>query len=253
MTERKSFILYTDYEEHLSLLSTQGKGELFEAIFYYIRTGNVPQLSAEVGIAFSFIRSQLDRDNEKYDKSIEQRKEAAKKSVQARKKRAEEAQGMTVNSVERKGTVVNSVERSSTDTVNDTVTDTDNVNNNIISCPEAQTASEPPQVQLPLKYNSEYPVYRTQIDEWNTIYPDVDILQELRNMRGWLIANPARRKTKSGMLRFVNGWLKNEQNKKSSTGQSSTLEERWIKAAQDAGFGSDVEAFRQHVERLRHS
>lgn len=32
-------------------------------------------------------------------------------------------------------------------------------------------------------------------------------------MKGWLIANPNNRKTPTGMLRFINGWLAREQNK----------------------------------------
>ena len=38
-------------------------------------------------------------------------------------------------------------------------------------------------------------------------------MQELRNMKGWLDANPNKRKTHSGMQRFINGWLAKEQNK----------------------------------------
>ena len=32
-------------------------------------------------------------------------------------------------------------------------------------------------------------------------------------MRGWLDANPSRRKTKSGIKRFIVNWLSKEQNK----------------------------------------
>ena len=32
-------------------------------------------------------------------------------------------------------------------------------------------------------------------------------------MRGWLMANPDRRKTKRGISRFINNWLSREQDK----------------------------------------
>ena len=32
-------------------------------------------------------------------------------------------------------------------------------------------------------------------------------------MKGWLFSNPTKRKTKTGMLRFINGWLTKEQDK----------------------------------------
>jgi hypothetical protein len=68
-------------------------------------------------------------------------------------------------------------------------------------------------VTLTLNDKSEYPIFETQIAEWQGLYPAVDIRQELRNMRGWCIANPSKRKTKSGILRFVTSWLAKEQNK----------------------------------------
>ena len=39
------------------------------------------------------------------------------------------------------------------------------------------------------------------------LYPAADVEQELRNMRGWCLANPTKRKTINGVNRFINGWL----------------------------------------------
>lgn len=68
-------------------------------------------------------------------------------------------------------------------------------------------------ISLLMNDKSEYGITSKQIKEWTELYPAVDIMQELRNMRGWLIANPKKRKTRSGILRFVNGWLAKEQDK----------------------------------------
>ncbi len=68
-------------------------------------------------------------------------------------------------------------------------------------------------ISLILNDKTEFPIFQNQIDEWSELYPAVDILQELRNMKGWCISNPAKRKTKSGILRFVNSWLAKKQNK----------------------------------------
>lgn len=65
---------------------------------------------------------------------------------------------------------------------------------------------------LPLNDRSFYEVYDSDIDEWQALYPAADVRQELRNMRGWLDANPTRRKTKSGIRRFINSWLARVQN-----------------------------------------
>jgi len=81
-------------------------------------------------------------------------------------------------------------------------------------CAEQAPAPEPePIITLTLNDKSEYPITQTMVDEWAGLYPGVDVMQELRNMRGWLNANTTRRKTKAGILRFVTGWLAREQNK----------------------------------------
>ena len=49
----------------------------------------------------------------------------------------------------------------------------------------------------------------------------VDIMQELRNMKGWCNSNPTKRKTKRGILRFINGWLSREQDKPSFNKQKN--------------------------------
>lgn len=72
---------------------------------------------------------------------------------------------------------------------------------------------EPSVFSLPLNDGSEYPITQKQIDEWTELYPAVDVMQELRNMKGWCLGNPTKRKTKSGINRFINGWLSREQNK----------------------------------------
>lgn len=72
---------------------------------------------------------------------------------------------------------------------------------------------EPAIMHLILNDKSQYPITQSDVDLWKSIYPAVDIMAELRKMAGWLDANPARRKTKAGIKRFVNSWLSREQDK----------------------------------------
>lgn len=78
---------------------------------------------------------------------------------------------------------------------------------------EPPCQSQAPVITLTLNDKTEYPVTTQQYQEWAALYPAVDIMQQLRSMRGWINANPAKRKTKSGIGRFINGWLAKEQNK----------------------------------------
>ena len=75
----------------------------------------------------------------------------------------------------------------------------------------AKEPIEPPVIQLPLNDKSLYDITQIMIDEYAELYPNVDILSELIKMKGWLIANPTRRKTKRGIARFINSWLSKEQ------------------------------------------
>ena len=97
------------------------------------------------------------------------------------------------------------------------------INDNNISCAEPaesdpapepeQQEKEPPVITLPLNDGTEYPILQADVDKWAGLYPAVDVTQELRNMWGWLDANPTKLKTKKGVRRFINSWLSREQDK----------------------------------------
>jgi len=46
-----------------------------------------------------------------------------------------------------------------------------------------------------------------QIIKWQQTYKNIDVYRELDAMDCWCEANPAKRKTKSGIARFINAWL----------------------------------------------
>ena len=100
--------------------------------------------------------------------------------------------------------------------------------------PEQNSGSAPAIAgYLPLNDKTDYPITKEQIAEWSTLYPAVDVKQECRTMKGWLLASPERRKTKRGILRFINSWLAREQDKSRSNGngkekQPSKAEQRAV-------------------------
>lgn len=88
----------------------------------------------------------------------------------------------------------------------------------ISSKEDTKKESEPSVITMPLNDGSEYPITQKQVDEWKGLYPAVDVMQELRNMRGWCLGNPSKRKTKSRVNRFINSWLSREQNRGGGNG-----------------------------------
>lgn len=99
--------------------------------------------------------------------------------------------------------------------------DNKNKKENILSI--APSKNEPVVISLILNDKSEYPIYQSDIDEWKNLYQSVDILQEIKKMKGWLDANPKKRKTKSGIKRFINSWLSREQDKPHMDASNTTL------------------------------
>lgn len=76
----------------------------------------------------------------------------------------------------------------------------------------------PPVYTLPLNDGTEWGLSQEQYNEYVSLYPAVDVMSELRKMRGWLSANPERRKTKRGINSFVNRWLSKEQDRAKNPG-----------------------------------
>ena len=68
-------------------------------------------------------------------------------------------------------------------------------------------------ITLTLNDKTEHEVLQSQINNWSELYPVVDVMQELRSMKGWLDANPKKRKTKKGINSFINAWLARTQDK----------------------------------------
>ncbi len=72
MNSKKAFLMYLDYEEILEDLSDEELGHLLRIIFKYEKTREEPQnLGFLMKMAFAFIKGNLNRDRQKYDKRSE--------------------------------------------------------------------------------------------------------------------------------------------------------------------------------------
>lgn len=102
----------------------------------------------------------------------------------------------------------------------------------VSSCPESEADSRPVAADcsspcpslppedplictLPLTGDGTFAVHQSFVDEVAPLYPAVDVVQALRSMKGWLVGNPKKRKTRRGITRFITGWLEREQNNSS--------------------------------------
>ena len=83
--EKPSFLIYLDYEEQFKLLTDEQLGQLIKAIIKYEKTGEMIELEGMLKMAFSFIKTQLDRDREKYKAKCQKNRENAKKGGRPKK------------------------------------------------------------------------------------------------------------------------------------------------------------------------
>ena len=111
---KNSFVLYTDYLPQLQLLSMEQRGVLFTAIMHYSSGMDLPDMDGMTSMAFSFIKTQIDRDNEKYQQTVEARREAGRRG--GKKKSGDEANDFSDKQSEAK------------EADNDNVNDNDNDN-----------------------------------------------------------------------------------------------------------------------------
>ena len=121
--EKDSFVLYAGYIEHIEGLADADVAQLFKAILRYANGDDPGELSPIARLAFSFIRSQMDRDSEKYQEKIEQCRAAGKRSGEARAKKSERNE-RTFDSVEHNERPLNSFD-SVEHNVSVSVSDTD--------------------------------------------------------------------------------------------------------------------------------
>ena len=120
---RKSFVLYTEWEDAFDGQPNDIAGELIKAIFDYVRTEEMPQTdNTVVNAMFSIFKPAIDRNIGKYDAAIKQRKEAALKSAESRKHQA--------NDRKRTSTTVCDRKRTSTVSVSDSVSVSDTLSLN---------------------------------------------------------------------------------------------------------------------------
>ena len=140
--QKKSFVMYTDYGQHLALLSDEECGKLTKALFGYVSDGTIPAFSGAAAMAFSFIQAQIDRDAARWEDKRTKRAQAGQKggtvSGQVRRKQNEANEANASQTKQNEANEAVTV----TGNVTGTVTVTENVTGTIGE--SGRTADKPP-------------------------------------------------------------------------------------------------------------
>ena len=125
---KNSFILYTDYMEHLELLNMEQRGVLLTALMCFQMQQKLPEMDSLTQLAFSFISKDMRINNEKYEETIIKRSEAGKLGGRPKKANGFSEKAKKANGFSEKQT---KAKKADNDNDNDNVNDNENVNENV--------------------------------------------------------------------------------------------------------------------------
>ncbi len=224
--ERAQFTFYRSFFKAISRIKKKtDRADAYDIICAYALDQIEPDLdsvSDAVAIAFDLLRPVLDKAKER----AESGKKGGSKSETGEKNMNTDAEIPEANAKQNESkpeAKANQGKPGSKKEIEKEVEVEIEIDNNI---PPTEVcgvlpSSPPPVAVLPLVDGTEFGVTEETAAELAGLYPAVDVPQQLRNMRGWLLANPKNRKTKSGIMRFVNSWLSREQNQARPGGQKT--------------------------------
>lgn len=216
---RDSFIFYKSFYDAIKKRKKSLQTSVYNAIFSYVFEGEEIPLTPEAESIFILIKPQIDANTARYKNG----KLGAEFGKLGGRPKKEKSNPIGVNEKNPIGVINGKPQK----TPNVNVNENDNVNVNVnyietsndVSCselkkaPSRKTSKGDIFIELPLNDGSVYQVTVENVNEWKNLYGNVDIEQQLKNIKGWLLSNPSRRKTSKGIMRFINSWLTSEQDK----------------------------------------
>lgn len=218
--KRNSFVFYADWVEILMDYPAEVRLEVYDAVMRYAVSGKLSELKPQAKMAFSFIRKQIDRDNEKYDEIIVKRSEAGRKGGKNKQTQAKQANANKTSKCKQ-------TQANQADNVNVNVDVNDNVlkkeKGNTVVLPKKNKTQEPP---LPKIEKTEKAAYAEYVSMTNAEYAAlverygeqaaremIDILDNYKGSNGKKYKSDYR-----AILSWVAGrWEEEEKRKNNST------------------------------------
>ena len=199
MSEKKGYILpYGTAAQVSRLIKISGPEAamaFLQAIETYTLDGTEPEELDPVGeILFESMRKELDIDRDKYERMVQQRKDA----IAERWRKAKDTE---------------EYDRTNPNTDSRQKTEDSRQKTELLDSEKSVEPSSPPITSFLLNDGSEFEVTEEIYNTLASTYPAVDTMQQLRQIAAWCFANPTYRKTRKGAMRFLNAWFARQQDK----------------------------------------
>ena len=227
--------LKTEWLDLIAMLATsEYSGEILELMHKikdFVRTGNrlkhdeyyqagVVCWGVQTWIVYDTIVEDILEQEAEQQKRRAALSEAGKKGAKTKATLSQAKPGLTTLSQEKEETKEKRSKRESKE-VREVYASSDmcNINSNISSdaCAEPEKSDSapeaPPIASLLLNDGTEFAVTQDIYDRLARTYPAVDTMQQLREIENWCFSNPKNRKTRNGVMRFINSWFSREQDK----------------------------------------
>ena len=124
------------------------------------------------------------------------------------------------------------------------------------TCPKQTSFASEQATELPpliLKDGTRFHISENHFKEFSDAYPNVDVKDQIFKMSQWLKTNPTKRKTKNGIMRFINSWIARSEREDSKSLQTSTKISMpdYIRQQEDGTLPEGTPASKELVERLQ--
>ena len=201
---RDGFVFYRSFREAIRELPEEERLKCYEVILDYALDEVVPN---EVGISsaiFKLIKPQIDANNKRYENG----KKGGRGNQTETKPKPKQNQTETKPKPNANQEATNA-EPKEKEKEKDKVKVKDKDSSSMPPLP--------PIITLPCKADEEYIVTQGEYEEMTDTYPTLDVMGELRAMKGWLIGNKNKLKLKDDIPKFMYGWLNDERKKKNAS------------------------------------
>lgn len=124
------------------------------------------------------------------------------------------------------------------------------------TCPEQTSFASEQVTGLPpliLKDGSRFHISENHLNEFVDAYPGVDVRDQIMKMSQWLKVNPTKRKTKNGIMRFINSWIARSEREAINAPQSSTKISmpEYIRQQEAGTLPEGTPASKELIERMQ--
>lgn len=201
----RGIFLPADFDSWISPLNDEERGRLLTAILAYSNHGQVEQMHGAEKYIFPILKAHLDEQQTKKEEISKMRSAAGKKGGRPPSARKQD-KAIALKKKQKKQLLFD--EKGMEDAKD--------------GCRGSEKEVEPvspPRFQIPLINGDFFEVTDDFMQHQSKLFPGVDVESEIRKMVGWCESQPTRRKTPSGIRRFINSWLCKAQDRAGTSSQ----------------------------------